>query len=193
MSQHLPESLEDLVDGLGTVVLTPEDLGLCAEASGILDAARALVARWEAGARTAFRTARAQGLREGRAAAATEIAAAARDYEADLAELRVQVEESLAPVLLAAVRNILGEIGEEEVLRRSLAAAVAARVPAEALTVHLSPGDEGRISLPEGVVVRTEEGLHRGEAVLSGPSGEVRLSIAHHMSALRRALEVGDG
>lgn len=161
-----------------------------AEADRIVTSARAEASRVHDDAATA-------GMREGREAAVATLAAA----EAARARLLAEAESDIARLAVAIARKVLvGELalGDAAILRIVSQALASARL-GRAVVVRVHPDDATGLSAAypallaaagrsEGLVLRPDPGLARGDCVVESEIGTIDARIDTQLSAIEHAL-----
>lgn len=187
-----------LPDPLPTVIAGSE-VGLLTEASQVLEHAETFARRCEAGARAAFRRAKADGY----AAGYSEGAADGRDAIASLGtalkeEIR-SVEEGLAPLVLELVTEVVGRTPEPEavasLLARSLDAFRDGQTPAVALSTAARPALRAAVEAvledsPVPAVLRLDPALSPDGCELRLAAGAIDLSPRGRLLRIAEVLGV---
>lgn len=185
----------------GKVILTAQEADAWIDGFAFLERARQRLADVDQDVRQAAAQARdegfAQGRGDGEAQAAALLAQTTRRVEAYLAGL----EASMAELCLTAVRRIVGEFDDAELVARCVRQALGEYRHEMALTVRVAPERAGEVEAllarqapPEGPAWRVEGDaqLGAGQCLLVSPVAVVDVGLDAQLNAIRSALLPGE-
>lgn len=169
------------------------------EAERVLEEARARAAAIEAEARAAYEAEKARGYADGLAEAAAEAVEQQIETVGRTVAWFGTVEARMVEVVTAALRKVLGELDEGELVRRVVHAAMRTMRNQRQVVVRVAPeavaevqgrlteimADYAGISFVE---VQADGRLRRGGCILESELGVVDASVEVQLEALSRAL-----
>ncbi|WP_404334957.1 FliH/SctL family protein [Sphingomonas sp. MMS12-HWE2-04] len=180
-----------------TPVVRARDRAPIAEAGGLLARLGELHRDQEARAATAEAEARDRGYTAGFAAGEAAFVEAVAEIARQAAAHQSDGEDKIAELALAAVRQMLGAIGDEEAMAGVARRAVAAVVATGPILVETSPAMQARVeaALGEGsaehpVSVAADAALSDRECRIHGPDGRIIADLDGQVAALAERWEL---
>ncbi|MCF3641597.1 type III secretion system stator protein SctL [Rhizobium sp. TRM95111] len=173
-------------------IIRAAEFGAIRDAAALVEAARRTAAQEEARAAQTRDDAREEGFREGYAeglrGAAERFAAAAAETQKGLFDL----ESRIVPIVLRAVEDIVGSLGDEELCRRLVTRAIAATGEAGPVVLRVAAGEETLVrealaSTNSSIEVVADRFLAEGEMVVESTAGRRHVGAREQLDALREA------
>jgi type III secretion protein L len=175
-------------------VIPAAEAGLWTDAAAALAGADAYAERTRRWARAAYVQARERGLAEGRAEGGAQAARLVASAQAQVSQLLRAVEGRLPDLVADLVGSVLGSFDPGEILPHAVREAVRQLDGAGEVRVRVAPdlAEPLRLAL-EGetgprIRVEADPGLEGGACVLWSEVGNVELTIAAQLKALRDGL-----
>jgi type III secretion protein L len=189
----------DAVVAPETRVLKARDYMALAMADEVLKDAHQKAAALAAEAKKQYEAEKARGYAEGQELAKAEFAEQIMDTVAQTVDYFAQVEKQVSGVVMSAVRKILGDMDDEEVVVRAVRKALDVVRDQQEITLRVSPEQVEGIKAKIGDIVRGTDGTGYlnvvadphflpGACRLETELGVVDVSLDLQLAALEKAL-----